>query len=130
MFTKRQSITLMVIAGALIALAVGCVAQQPTVSTAPFPTDSRFKALDAHWGEFVMEFQTDGTLVITRIGDVSTRGTFAVTGDKVTFKNDLCTVQESATYAWIYDGKTLVFKWIDDKCSDRSQLLNQVWTKQ
>ncbi len=132
MFTKGQWITLVVIAVAIMLLGTGCNAQSPAAaSTAPFPTGTRFRATHLHWGEFFSEFQADGTLVLTRSGDVTIRGTFAVSGNQLKVKGILCDApdKESGTYSWNFDGKTLILSSSDDKCSDRWQVMTQVWTK-
>ena len=131
MFTKGQWFTLIWIAVSLTLLIVGC-AQQPTVSTASFPMSQRFKTSVLDWGEFITEFQGDGTLVSTRTGYVTIRGTFSVAGDKLTIKGILCDQPDKAsgTYTWVYDGQTLYLNSSDDKCSDRFRVFNNAWSKQ
>jgi hypothetical protein len=50
-------------------------------------------------------------------------GTYTVTGDQVTMKDDYCG-DVLGTYIWIYDGKALSFKTINDECSIRESLLS------
>ena len=49
-------------------------------------------------------------------------GTHTVSGNQIVFKesSDTCGLgAEKGTYTWTYDGKTLTFKVIDDRCGGR-----------
>ena len=135
MFTNGQWITLGVMAVASMLLVVGCSASQPAAaSTATFPTGGKFRALGpGEMGEWIAEFQADGTFVLTRHDGQTIRGTFAVTGNQLKVnKSNLCDAPDkvSGTYSWNFDGKALNFSSSDDKCGDRWMVMNLTWTKQ
>ncbi len=57
------------------------------------------------------------------------RGTYSVTGNRMTLKGDLCGEVEGV-YTWVSDGKLLTFTTINDSCADRRGIIaGSPWLK-
>ena len=101
---------------AVTLLAVGCgasAAHPPTASMvkAAFPTG---KFTNGNWS---LDFKGDGNYIASGPPGSET-GTYRVTGNLVVITCQCCG-EVTGNYTWIYDGKTLTFTAIEDKCSNR-----------
>ena len=78
------------------------------------------------------EFKDDGRQVL-QMPQLTASGTHTVSGNQIVFKesSDTCGLgAEKGTYTWIYDGKTLTFKVIDDRCGGRvGTITSGPWVK-
>lgn len=107
-------------------------------SSSGFPAGSFTPNHPVHTKTLV--FNQDGTyqfLGIVEAGQTAAIpvGTYAVSGDHVTFLDDpgSATVCQKQTgdYTWTFDGSALVFKMVNDYCDERRiDLTNSTWTKQ
>ena len=102
----------------VLALFTGCsskkVVSLPTLAS--FPTGS-FANGDWSW-----EFKGDGAFVSSGPQGSET-GTYSVTGDQVIITCQCCGAVEGI-YTWSYDGTKLKFSAVDDKCSDRKNVVD------
>jgi predicted lipoprotein with Yx(FWY)xxD motif len=96
-------------------------------TTNAFPTGIFANAVGWAW-----EFIDDGRQSFQMPG-VSAWGTYAVSGNKIVFKESSATCGPDAkegTYTWAYDGKVLSFKVLDDRCGGREgSATSSPWVK-
>jgi len=90
----------------------------PGPATGPFPVGSFITDRDDPIGPHMIEYRTDGSYVYQGHGNTAV-GTYAVTGDRVTFKDNYCG-GVLGTYTWSFDGDTLSFEMLDDTCAARA----------
>lgn len=140
---RAQWTELAAIAIVLVLIAVGCgPSATPTpVPPPPTPLPTPGAATTAFpIGNFVLdggdplgghtcEYKADGTFVYQGHGNTA-KGTYTVTGDQVVLRDDYCGGGLVGTYTWTFDGKALTFKALNDKCSARWSLLDNIkWEK-
>ena len=107
------------------------------IASSGFPTGSFKPNHPVHTKTLVLN--PDGTyasLGIVENGQTAAlpKGTFQVTGDHVTFleSSDSISVcpKETGEYTWSFQGSNLVFKLVNDECSERkTDWINSTWTK-
>jgi hypothetical protein len=117
----------------VIGLLVGCgdtsrassssSAMAPASSTA-FPFGSHVSTADLNdLGPVTVTFWEGGNLTIEQGDAVIAEGTYVVSGSEITVIDPYCKAyfgQETATYAWAWDGNTLKVLGAKDKCVDRA----------
>ena len=99
----------------------------PAATSLPFPTGIFTK------GSTWWEFKADGTYTVElhlqgvdQIGS----GPYTVTGDQVVIQDPAHSCKDIVgTYAWSYDGDVLSMTPVDDKCSDRKNMIWGKWQK-
>jgi hypothetical protein len=94
----------------------------PTPTTVSFPTGAFVN------GDWSWEFKADGSFVSGGpLGSES--GTYSVSGDQVVITCQCCGDVEG-TYTWSFDGMALKFTAIDDKCTNRKDVVDtSTWLK-
>jgi hypothetical protein len=94
----------------------------PTATTEalPFPVDGTFTKVEYTW-----EFKADGTYHTTsQYLDVD--GVYTVAGDQIAVQEDYVPCKDIVgTYTWAYDGEALTFTEVDDKCTDRRNVVGR-----
>jgi len=96
----------------------------PTATTAlAFPTGVFTKA------SLTWEFKPDGTYYWKESkSGTDASGAYTVTADQIVIKDDLFGCQDLvATYVWTDDGEVLSLTPVDDKCTDRKNLMWGKW---
>jgi hypothetical protein len=69
------------------------------------------------------EFKADGSYV-SQGPNASEKGAYTVTGDQIVIKGDHSPCGNvKGTYTWAYDGKALSFEALDDRCTDRRNVV-------
>ena len=97
---------------ALLSVAVGCShAGTQAPATATFPTGMFTN------GGWTWEFKAGGSFISSGPPGSET-GTYIVSGNQVVITCQCCG-DIPGTYAWSYSSDALVFKAIEDKCSNR-----------
>ena len=100
----------------------------PTATTAPSFPIGIFTKASTWW-----EFKADGTWImelhlqgVDQIGS----GPYTVTGDQVVIQDPAHSCKDIVgTYTWSYDGDVLSMTPVDDKCSDRKNMIWGKWHK-
>lgn len=123
-----------------VAVAATSTAQTaPTVSSAtrrPIPADfplMTFTKTDAD-GRLTLTFTTEGTFETTLKNASVAKGTFDVSGDRLTFHDvagrlSCKPAQGDGTYRWSFDGTAIKLQGISDSCGARGATLSgSVWT--
>jgi hypothetical protein len=103
---------------ALILLMVGCVPKVAQTQVAPTATAAAtFPAGKFMNGNFSWEFNAGG--IFTSSGPQgSETGTYTVIGNQVVITCQCCG-DVKGTYTWTYTGNALIFKAIEDECTNR-----------
>jgi quercetin dioxygenase-like cupin family protein len=90
--------------------------QAPTATTAAsFPIGIFAK------GNYTWDFKADGSYV-SQSSEGGEKGTYTATGNQIIIQGDYCG-DVKGTYTWAYDGKALSFNALDDRCTDRLNVI-------
>jgi len=93
-----------------------------TAEALPFPVDGTFTKVGYTW-----EFKAGGTYYTTS-KYVDSDGVYTLTGDQIAIQEDYVPCKDIVgTYTWTYDGETLSFTVVDDKCRDRVGVVRGKW---